>query len=202
MFTGIVETVGKVICVEKHDENLTFSIQSEISRFLKIDQSVSHNGVCLTVIEADDKQHKVTAIKQTLLMSNLANLLPNQQVNLERCMAANGRIDGHIVQGHVDTTAVCTDIKNDDGSWRFTFEIDQMQQNILVDKGSICVNGVSLTVSNTQSNFFEVCIIPYTFENTAFNTLKIGDKVNIEFDILGKYFVKWMQQNNFQQGLK
>lgn len=199
MFTGIIEKTGILIQIDSENENRTFTIESDFSHALKIDQSVSHNGVCLTVIEQSENWHKVTAIKQTLLLSNLSSMKIGSIVNLERCLPANGRIDGHLVQGHIDTTAICKHITNDNGSWRFVFEIINIENNMLVNKGSVCVNGVSLTISNTFENTFEVCIIPYTFEHTNFNLLQIGDIVNIEFDILGKYFVKWMQMSGVKQ---
>lgn len=187
MFTGIIETVGVVDRIEKQGTNLCFYIDSPISSELKIDQSVSHNGVCLTVVEANAQSHAVVAIAETLQKSNLGALKKGDLVNLERCMVANGRFDGHIVQGHVDQTAVCISRKDQDGSWLFDFEYDLQSGNVTVEKGSVCVNGVSLTCFNSRDNGFTVAIIPYTFEHTNFQHLKPGDTVNLEFDIIGKY---------------
>lgn len=190
MFTGIIESIGKIGRIVKEDTNFHFHIESPISHELKIDQSVSHNGVCMTVTKADIDSHWVTAIDETLKKSSLGSLRVDDIINLERCMLANGRFDGHIVQGHVDQVGVCTSIKEVGGSWLFDFEYDASIGNITVEKGSICVNGISLTCFNSRSNAFTVAIIPYTFENTNFNQLKTGDKVNLEFDILGKYIKK------------
>lgn len=192
MFTGIIETLGKVEQIEKEGSNVHYTISSSISNQLKIDQSIAHNGVCLTVVGKSDNTHTVTAIAETLQKSNLGELAVGSLVNLERCMPANGRFDGHIVQGHVDQTAVCKEIKEADGSWYFTFEY-QHTNNITVEKGSITVNGVSLTVVNSKENSFSVAIIPYTYEHTGFHTLKVGDTVNLEFDIVGKYIAKLLQ---------
>jgi riboflavin synthase len=190
MFTGIIEGLGEVIDIQKEGENVHFSIKSSISNELKIDQSLAHNGVCLTVVNIEEDTYIVTAIKETLDKSCLGGLAIGNQVNLERAMLANGRFDGHVVQGHVDQTAVCKIIKEDGGSWIFTFEYKPTQGNITVEKGSITVNGVSLTVVNSKENQFSVCIIPFTKEHTTFNNLKEEDKVNLEFDILGKYVAK------------
>ena len=185
MFTGIVESVGKVSAVKKEGSNVHFQIASAISSELKVDQSVSHNGVCLTVTEVDGASHWVTAIDETLKKSNIGDLEERGDVNLERCMKADGRFDGHMVQGHVDTTAEVLSIVDQDGSWIFRFKL--RKEGLVVEKGSICINGTSLTVFDVDKSNFSVAIIPYTFEHTNFNQLKIGDLVNIEFDIIGKY---------------
>lgn len=190
MFTGIVEAAGVVSALRKEGGNLHISISSPVSGELKIDQSVAHNGVCLTVVALNDGSHTVTAIEETLAKSNLGSLKEGDLVNLERCMLMNGRLDGHIVQGHVDQTAVCADLKEMDGSWMFTFQYDSSVGNITVEKGSITVNGVSLTVVNSQDDRFSVAIIPYTFEHTNFRHIKPGTTVNLEFDIIGKYVAK------------
>lgn len=187
MFTGIIETVGRVASLQQEGTNTHFWIESNMSKDLKVDQSVSHDGVCLTVTKVEGDKHRVTAIDETLRKSNLGGLRVGDRVNLERCMLNNGRFDGHIVQGHVDQTATVRSISNQDGSWLFTFEYDPSTGNVTVEKGSIAVNGVSLTCFNSKENSFEVAIIPYTFENTGFNNLKKGDVVNLEFDIIGKY---------------
>jgi riboflavin synthase len=197
MFTGIIETVGKVISIEKEDTNLNFRIQSSISDELKIDQSVSHDGVCLTVVSTSPGEHTVTAIAETLQKSNIGKLKVNDEINLERCTKVGSRLDGHIVQGHVDQTAICSSIQNKNGSWIFTFKYDASIGNITVEKGSITVNGTSLTVFNSQDDQFSVAIIPYTFENTNFKNIKVGDTVNLEFDIIGKYVAKLMAQGKF-----
>jgi len=187
MFTGIIEALGKIEKIEKVGTNKNFRISSAISGELKIDQSISHNGVCLTVTAVEGSQHSVTAIDETLQKSNLNDLKEGDSVNLERCMMANGRFDGHIVQGHVDQIAICKSIKEVGGSWLFDFEYEPSFGNVTVEKGSICVNGISLTCFNSQSNAFTVAIIPYTFEHTTFNQLRKGDQVNLEFDIVGNY---------------
>lgn len=187
MFTGIVESVATLLKVDTEGTNKTFSFQSPIANELKIDQSVNHNGVCLTVVALEGDTYKVTAIEETLIKTNLGDLAVDDKINLERCMPANGRFDGHIVQGHVDQTAVCTSVQERDGSWLFDFEYDASTGNLTVEKGSICINGVSLTVFNSETNAFRVAIIPYTYEFTNFHSLKAGDRVNLEFDILGKY---------------
>jgi riboflavin synthase len=187
MFTGIVETTGKVEKIEKSGSNYTFTIESAISPELKIDQSVSHNGVCLTVIGIAGRAHQVTAIHETMEKTSLGLLGKGGLVNLERCMLANGRFDGHIVQGHVDQVGVCVSRKEEDGSWLFDFKYDDASGNITVEKGSICVNGVSLTCFNSRKGEFRVAIIPYTFEYTNFKNIDKGTNVNLEFDILGKY---------------
>ena len=187
MFTGIIETLGKVTHLVTEKDNLHITIESEITHELKIDQSVAHNGVCLTVVAIDNNQYTVTAIKETLDKTNIGNLIIDSTVNLERAMKLGERLDGHIVQGHVDQTATCIDVKETEGSWLFTFEYDPKLNNITIEKGSITVNGVSLTVVNSQKNSFSVAIIPYTFEHTNFKTFKVGTEVNLEFDVIGKY---------------
>lgn len=192
MFSGIVETMAKVIAVQQDKENKHFTLECEFGNELKIDQSVAHNGVCLTVVKRDGNQYVVTAMDETLKRSNLGLLQPDDEVNVERSMQMNGRLDGHIVQGHVDTTATCTNIEDAEGSYIYTFEYEVSNEMIergyfTVDKGSVTVNGVSLTVCNPTRNSFQVCIIPFTFEHTNFHNFKVGSKVNIEFDILGKY---------------
>lgn len=192
MFTGIIETLGKVVQIEKEQSNIHYFIQSNISPELRIDQSVSHNGVCLTVVAIKDNIHKVTAIEETLQKSNLKQLSVGDVVNIERCTVANGRFDGHIVQGHVDQVATCIAKEDQDGSWLFTFEYAPRLDNITVEKGSVAVNGISLTVVNAQQNHFSVAIIPFTLEHTNLGTVEVGDTVNIEFDIIGKYVAKIM----------
>lgn len=187
MFTGIIETLGRVVAIKEEQSNKRFTIESPLTAELKIDQSVSHNGVCLTVIEVTDKAHSVVAVQETLLKSNLGALDVGSAVNLERCMLNNGRFDGHIVQGHVDQTGVVESIKESGGSWLFSFRYDSSLGNVTVEKGSVAVNGVSLTCFNSRDDGFTVAIIPYTFENTGFKDLKVGDVVNLEFDIIGKY---------------
>lgn len=187
MFTGIIETLGKVTNLVTEKDNLHITIESKITYELKIDQSVAHNGVCLTVVAIDNNQYTVTAIKETLDKTNIGNLIVDSTVNLERAMKLGERLDGHIVQGHVDQTATCIDVKETEGSWLFTFEYDPKLNNVTIEKGSITVNGVSLTVVNSQKNSFSVAIIPYTFEHTNFKTFKVGTVVNLEFDVIGKY---------------
>ena len=189
MFTGIIEDLGQIVSIEKEGNNIHFSVKSALTKELKIDQSVSHNGVCLTVININDDVYTVTAIKETLAKSNLGDLTIGSLVNLERAMAASSRFDGHIVQGHVDQTGICKSIKEENGSWMFTIT-HEAKDHITVEKGSITINGVSLTVVDAQHTQFSVCIIPYTFEHTTFNTLKAGNTVNLEFDIIGKYVEK------------
>lgn len=196
MFTGIIETLGTVTKIEREQTNMHIYITSELSSELKIDQSVSHNGVCLTVVGIEENTHKVTAIDETLQKSNLGQLQEGQLVNIERCTAANGRFDGHIVQGHVDQTAVCISKEDHNGSWLFTFQYDQKYQNITVEKGSISVNGISLTVVNSLDDQFSVAIIPYTIEHTNLKHVNIGTVVNLEFDIVGKYISKIMALKN------
>lgn len=191
MFTGIIEEVAEVVKIEKEAENIHFSIKAKMTSELKIDQSVAHNGCCLTVVNIENDIYIVTAIQETLDKTNLNEWKIGTPVNIERCMQMNGRIDGHIVQGHVDTTGICTHIEDQDGSWKFTFQYQNEQ--LTVEKGSITVNGTSLTVVDSKKNSFSVCIIPYTYENTNFSSLELGDQVNLEFDIIGKYVAKWME---------
>ena len=194
MFSGIVEEAGKVIDLRKEKENLHITIECSFVNELKIDQSVSHNGVCLTVVNISDTKYTVTAIQETLIKSNLGLLEVGNKVNLERSMKPDSLLDGHIVQGHVDQTAVCTKVEEADGSWYYTFKYDPKQGNITVEKGSISVNGVSLTVVNSQDDSFQVAIIPFTYEITNFHDIKEGTAVNLEFDIIGKYIAKIVKQ--------
>jgi riboflavin synthase len=187
MFTGIIEAFGTVKSVRQEGSNKHFSIESPISSQLKIDQSVSHDGVCLTVVKVDSGSHTVTAIDETFQKSNLGKLKQGDTINLERCMVANGRFDGHIVQGHVDQTGTVKSVREANGSWLIDFEYDPSLGNVTVEKGSICINGVSLTCFNSTANGFTVAIIPYTYDHTNFKFLKAGDTVNLEFDIVGKY---------------
>lgn len=193
MFTGIIEALGKVEKTEAEGSNLHLWFSCPFTKELKVDQSLAHNGVCLTVVETKGGQYRVTAVKETLDKSNLGSLKVGDWVNLERCMPANGRFDGHVVQGHVDQTAKCIERKEENGSWVFTFEYKPAEGNITVEKGSITVNGVSLTVVNSLPNRFSVCIIPYTFAHTNFKDIKPGDSVNLEFDIIGKYVARILQ---------
>lgn len=190
MFTGIIETLGEVKNIAAEGTNLHFTIQSAISNALKIDQSVAHNGVCLTVVSLTDDSHTVTAIQETLEKSNMQHLKVGSKVNLERCMQMNGRLDGHIVQGHVDQVAVCVKRVELDGSWEYRFKYDAANGNVTVEKGSVCINGISLTVVGSESDEFSVFIIPYTFEHTNLHEVNVGDTVNIEFDIIGKYVAR------------
>ena len=194
MFTGIIETLGKITDLQQEKGNINITVESAISHELKIDQSVAHNGVCLTVVALADGLHVVTAIEETLNKTNLTQLKVGDPVNLERCMQMNARLDGHIVQGHVDQTAICTAFKALDGSWEYTFEYDAASGNVTVEKGSICVNGISLTVVNSKANSFSVAIIPYTFEHTNLQQVREGSTVNLEFDIIGKYVARLMQR--------
>ena len=193
MFSGIVEEAATVVKLEKEMDNLHITMTCSFADELKIDQSLSHNGVCLTVVHREGNNYTVTAIKETLLKSNLGSLKPGDKVNLERSMKLDGRLDGHIVQGHVDQTAVCREVSEAAGSWYFTFEYDKTMNNITVEKGSVAVNGVSLTVVNSQSDSFQVAIIPYTYEYTNFHQIKVGTVVNLEFDIIGKYVARLME---------
>lgn len=190
MFTGIIETLGTVANIRQEGTNVHFDIRSSITHELKIDQSVAHNGVCLTVVAIEGDQYTVTAIVETLQRTNLGELKVGDKVNLERAMLYNGRLDGHLVQGHVDMTGTCVGIEEVDGSWYFKFEYAASPDYLLVDKGSICVNGVSLTVVNPTDSSFSVAIIPYTYEHTSFHQFKIGSRINLEFDILGKYIAR------------
>lgn len=194
MFSGIIEGAGEITAIQKEQNNLNLSVRSDFNSELRIDQSVAHNGVCLTVVNISDDHYTVTAIEETLKKTNLGTLSVGDKVNLERCLKVGDRLDGHIVQGHVDQTAVCKQVKETNGSWVFTFEYDTSQNNVTVEKGSICVNGVSLTVVDSKDNSFSVCIIPYTFEHTNFKNIKAGSIVNLEFDILGKYISKLMKK--------
>jgi len=198
MFTGIIETIGIVSKLKKDQDNLQMIIESDLSNELKIDQSVAHNGVCLTVVALAEGMHTVTAISETLKKSNLGKLKEGDLVNLERCMQMNGRLDGHIVQGHVDQTGICTELIEKSGSWEYTITYDSEIGNITVEKGSICVNGISLTVVNSKENSFSVAIIPYTYEHTNMKNLRIGDIVNLEFDIIGKYVARLTRQKDMR----
>ena len=196
MFSGIIETLGEVTAIRKEKNNLHITVKSVFSKELKIDQSIAHNGACLTVIEIQGDTYTVTAIDETLQKTNLGSVKVGDKINLERCMRLGDRLDGHIVQGHVDQTAICKNVKETNGSWTYVFEYDSTQNNITVEKGSVCVNGVSLTVVNSQSHSFSVCIIPYTFEHTNFKNIQPGTIVNLEFDILGKYVQRMMSKEN------
>ncbi len=193
MFTGIIEDIGVVSNLKTELDNLHISVKSKITSELKIDQSVAHNGVCLTVVNINDDEYTVTAIKETLDKTSLNNLQIGDKINLERAMKLGDRLDGHIVQGHVDQTAICNNINEENGSWVFTFEYDSALNNITIEKGSITVNGTSLTVVNSQKNTFSVAIIPYTYQHTNFHTFKKGTVVNLEFDVLGKYVAKLVE---------
>ena len=195
MFTGIIESVAIVSSLSKEGSNLNIHFKSNIARELKIDQSIAHNGVCLTVIDCNKEQYCVNAIEETLNKTNLGLLKVGDLINIERSMKLGDRLDGHIVQGHVDQTAVCIESKTQMGSWTFTFEYNKDSGNITIEKGSITINGVSLTVINSNENQFSVAIIPYTFENTNFKKLQIGDTVNLEFDVIGKYISKLYLNN-------
>ena len=187
MFTGIIETLGTIQEIKKENTNIHIKINSSITNELKIDQSVAHNGICLTVVAIEDSFYTVTAIDETIKKTNLAHWKAGDNVNLERAMKLGDRLDGHIVQGHVDQTGTCIAAEKTNGSWLYTFEYDEKLNNITIEKGSITVNGVSLTVVNSKKNQFSVAIIPYTYENTNFKNFKIGTKVNLEFDVIGKY---------------
>jgi riboflavin synthase, alpha subunit len=193
MFTGIIETTGIISKVEKDRSNVHFWVESPLSDELKVDQSLSHNGICLTVVECGDGQHRVTAVEETLHRTNAGNWKPGDRVNLERCTLIGGRLDGHLVQGHVDTVTECTAKESKDGSWAFTFRYSPEHRHLLVDKGSVCLNGVSLTVIKPEDGLFSVAIIPYTWEFTNFHALNPGDLANVEFDILGKYIARHME---------
>ncbi len=191
MFTGIIESLGRIESIQYQGSNYIFSVNSPISKDLKIDQSVSHDGVCLTVVEINEESHTVVAIQETLDKTNLKSWIQGSIVNLERAMQAGSRLDGHMVQGHIDGVATCTGIEDQDGSWLYTFKLeDRSNENLLVQKGSVCINGVSLTLIDPADGLFSVAIIPYTYEHTNFNSLKANDLVNIEFDIIGKYIQK------------
>ena len=190
MFTGIIEAFAKVYNIKKEEDNIHLTFQSSISSELKVDQSIAHNGVCLTVVSCDERFYTVTAIKETLDKTNLGQLKVGDLVNIERAMKFGDRLDGHIVQGHVDQTAKCISINTLDGSWNYTFKYNKNSNNITIEKGSITVNGVSLTVVNSKENEFSVAIIPYTYENTNFKIIEVGQTVNLEFDMIGKYITK------------
>lgn len=192
MFSGIIEGLGEVVTIQKEKSNLHITVKAPFTKELKVDQSIAHNGVCLTVVDIKNDCYIVTAIDETIQKTNIGLLNNGDALNLERCLKVGDRLDGHIVQGHVDQRAVCTKIEETNGSWTFTFEYDSTKGNVTVEKGSVCVNGVSLTVVNSKDNSFSVCIIPYTFENTNFKTIQPGSIVNIEFDIVGKYIAKML----------
>lgn len=196
MFTGIIEELGTVSEVRKENSNLILTIATAFTPELKVDQSVAHNGVCLTVVEINGNEYKVTAIDETLKRTNLGSLKPGDKINLERCMKLGDRLDGHIVQGHVDTVAEVTRIEEQNGSWLFYFKYPFSSENVTVEKGSVCVNGVSLTVVESKDHSFSVAIIPFTWEHTNFHTFKTGDFVNIEFDVIGKYVARLMPGKN------
>lgn len=192
MFSGIIEGLGEVVTIQKEKSNLHITVKAPFTKELKVDQSIAHNGVCLTVVDIKNDCYIVTAIDETIQKTNIGLLNNGDALNLERCLKVGDRLDGHIVQGHVDQRAVCTKIEETNGSWTFTFEYDSTKGNVTVEKGSVCVNGVSLTVVNSKDNSFSVCIIPYTFENTNFKNFQPGSIVNIEFDIVGKYIAKML----------
>ena len=194
MFTGIIESIGLIKAIQKQGENFHYTVTSDISKELKIDQSVAHNGVCLTITSCNNLDHKVTAIKETIQKTNMSHWKIGQIINLERCLKIGDRLDGHMVQGHVDHTIKCSSICEEGGSWRIAFEGKNINPLLIVDKGSICINGVSLTVVKVAKDFLEVAIIPYTYENTNFKELKVNNLVNIEYDILGKYILKNINQ--------
>jgi riboflavin synthase len=196
MFTGIIETIGIISDIKKDQGNVHLTIQTNITNELKIDQSVAHNGVCLTVVEIFENKHVVTAIQETINKTTLGLWKIGDKVNIERAMKLGDRLDGHMVQGHVDQTAVCSSIQEKSGSWEFTFEYDSALNNITIEKGSITVNGTSLTVVNSERNRFSVAIIPYTYEHTIFHTFEIGTKVNLEFDVVGKYIARMYELRN------
>ncbi|WP_346881786.1 riboflavin synthase [uncultured Algibacter sp.] len=196
MFTGIIEDIGTISNLKREQDNLHISVKSSLASELKIDQSVAHNGVCLTVVAINDNEYTVTAIKETLDKTNINHLIVNDKVNLERAMKLGDRLDGHIVQGHVDQTAICNHIEQENGSWVFTFNYDSKLSNITIEKGSVTINGTSLTVVNSKKDSFSVAIIPYTYEHTNFNTFKVGTIVNLEFDVLGKYVARLLTTNH------
>jgi riboflavin synthase len=199
MFSGIVEEAAKVVAIEKEQDNVHITMECSFVDELQIDQSIAHNGVCLTVVRKTDTTYTVTAIKETLIKSNLGGLLAGDKINLERSMLLNDRLDGHIVQGHVDQTAECTAVEEAGGSWYFTFRYDPTKGNMTVEKGSISVNGVSLTVVNSQADSFQVAIIPYTYDCTNFHRIKPGTIVNLEFDIIGKYVARILQNMDLKR---
>lgn len=190
MFTGIIEEIGKVVNLKKDKENLHITMRSELCAELTVDQSLAHNGVCLTVVDLKEDEYTVTAIKETMEKSNIGNLKIGDKINLERAMLLGSRLDGHIVQGHVDQIGTCIQVEETGGSWFYTFEYDEKYENLTIEKGSITINGVSLTVVNSEKNRFSVAIIPYTHEHTNFHQIKVNDLVNLEFDVIGKYVAK------------
>ena len=195
MFTGIIENLSKIKEIKKEGDNLSINFISDIASELKVDQSISHNGICLTVVKIVDKTYSVTAIKETILKSSIQKWKNGDLINIERAMKLGDRLDGHMVQGHVDQTAVCKNIIEEDGSWYFDFEYSA-SENMTIEKGSIAINGVSLTVVNSKENSFSVAIIPYTYNHTNFKNMRIGDMVNIEFDMIGKYITKIISNQN------
>ena len=196
MFTGIIESLGTIKLLEKEKDNLHITVASSITNELKIDQSVAHNGVCLTVVKINNDDYTVTAIRETLNKTNLGDWKTGDLVNLERAMKLGDRLDGHIVQGHVDQIGICKSIENANGSWYYTFEYDENLSNITIEKGSVTINGVSLTVVNAKKNEFSVAIIPYTYEHTNFKNFVIGTKINLEFDVIGKYVARLFSNRN------
>ena len=190
MFTGIIEEIGKVVKLKKDKENLHITMRSGLCPELTVDQSLAHNGVCLTVVDLKEDEYTVTAIKETMEKSNIGNLKIGDKINLERAMLLGSRLDGHIVQGHVDQIGTCIQVEETEGSWFYTFEYDEKYENLTIEKGSITINGVSLTVVNSEKNRFSVAIIPYTHEHTNFHQIKVNDLVNLEFDVIGKYVAK------------
>lgn len=198
MFTGIIEELGEVVELRKEKDNLHITVKSNLSSELKVDQSLSHDGVCLTVVELGKGTHTITAINETLEKSNLGRLRVGSHLNLERATKIGSRLDGHIVQGHVDQVGICTEVKELEGSWMYTFEYDPGYDNITIEKGSITVNGVSLTVVNSKERSFSVAIIPYTFEHTDFHDIQVGDTVNLEFDVIGKYVARLLNKEEIQ----
>jgi len=194
MFTGIIESLGVIKNIVKEGDNLHVTIESNFANELKIDQSVAHNGVCLTIVNIKDKEYTVTAIKETIEKSNFKHLKIGDLINLERAMILGARLDGHIVQGHVDQTATCTSVIEENGSWVYSFEYDSTYNNVTIEKGSITINGTSLTVVNSKHHSFSVAIIPYTYENTNFHTFKIGTVINLEFDVIGKYVARLLEK--------
>ena len=197
MFTGIVEAVGTVRSILQAGTNCHFEIQTSLAAALKIDQSIAHNGVCLTVVDVSSASYKVTAVDETLQRTNLGTLEPEDGINIERCLPANGRLEGHMVQGHVDQVGVCTAIEEKEGSWLFQFTYTPHEASLIVEKGSITVNGVSLTCFNTTANTFTTAVIPYTFQHTNFQYLKVNDRVNLEFDIIGKYVKQLLEKRKY-----
>jgi riboflavin synthase len=194
MFTGIIESLGKIRSIDTNGTNKTFWVESSLTAELKVDQSLSHNGVCLTVEEVKDNLHRVTAIEETLEKTNLGTWQPDDLVNLERCMVMNGRLDGHIVQGHVDATATCLECTDKDGSWEYRFEFPKKFGHLVIEKGSISLNGISLTIFNVKKSKFDIAVIPYTYEHTNIQSVAPGSLVNIEFDLIGKYVTRFLHK--------